>query len=74
MMKMIESRNIASMGFHTPASVQLMIEVERRAYADRAEFMGDQDFVRVPVKTMSSKKYLEKECWILYLEKQHPAM
>jgi gamma-glutamyltranspeptidase/glutathione hydrolase len=37
-----------------------MIEVERRAYADRAEFMGDQDFVRVPVKTLSSKKYLEK--------------
>jgi gamma-glutamyltranspeptidase/glutathione hydrolase len=60
MMKMIESRNIASMRFHTPASVQLMIEVERRAYADRAEFMGDQDFVRVPVKTLSSKKYLEK--------------
>jgi gamma-glutamyltranspeptidase/glutathione hydrolase len=60
MMKMIENRNIAALGFHTPASVQLMIEVERRAYADRAEFMGDQDFVRVPVKTLSSKKYLEK--------------
>jgi len=60
MMKMIENRNIAQLGFHTPASVQLMIEVERRAYADRAEFMGDQDFVRVPVKTLSSKKYLDK--------------
>jgi gamma-glutamyltranspeptidase/glutathione hydrolase len=60
MMKMIENRNIAALGFHTPASVQLMIEVERRAYADRAEFMGDQDFVRVPVKILSSKKYLEK--------------
>ncbi len=59
MMKMIEDRNISSMGFHSPAAVQLMIEVERRAYADRAEFMGDQDFVKVPVKTLSSISYLK---------------
>lgn len=60
MMKMIEPRNIGTMGFHSPESVQLMIEVERRAYADRAEFMGDQDFVRVPVKTLSSDAYLKE--------------
>ena len=60
MMKMIEDKNIAAMGFHSPSAVQLMIEVERRAYADRAEFMGDQDFVKVPVKTLSSKSYLKK--------------
>jgi gamma-glutamyltranspeptidase/glutathione hydrolase len=60
MMKMIENKNINQLGFHTPASVQLMIEVERRAYADRAEFMGDADFVKVPVKTLSSDKYLKK--------------
>jgi gamma-glutamyltranspeptidase/glutathione hydrolase len=35
-----------------------MTEVERRAYADRAEFMGDQDFVKVPVRILSSSKYL----------------
>jgi gamma-glutamyltranspeptidase/glutathione hydrolase len=59
MMKMIEDRNIGSMGFHSPEAVQLMVEVERRAYADRAEFMGDQDFVKVPVKTLSGSKYLK---------------
>ncbi|MFM1794216.1 MAG: gamma-glutamyltransferase, partial [Bacteroidota bacterium] len=58
MMKMIEDKDIAKMGFHSKEAVQLMTEVERRAYADRAEFMGDQDFVKVPVKTLSSKKYL----------------
>jgi gamma-glutamyltranspeptidase/glutathione hydrolase len=58
MMKMIEDKDIATMGFHSKEAVQLMTEVERRAYADRAEFMGDQDFVKVPVKTLSSKKYL----------------
>jgi len=59
MMKMIEDRNIGAMGFHSPESVQLMVEVERRAYADRAEFMGDQDFVKVPVKTLSGNAYLK---------------
>ncbi len=60
MLKMIENRNIASMGFQTAASVQLMTEVERRSYADRAEFLGDPDFVSVPVSTLVSKKYLEE--------------
>ncbi|MEJ7675534.1 MAG: gamma-glutamyltransferase [Chitinophagaceae bacterium] len=58
MMKMIEKRNVASMGFQTARSVQLMTEIERRAYADRANFLGDPDFVKVPVKTLVSKKYL----------------
>ncbi|MDQ6757148.1 MAG: gamma-glutamyltransferase [Bacteroidota bacterium] len=58
MMKMIEKRNIAEMKFETAASVQLMTEIERRAYADRAEFLGDPDFVKVPAKTLVSKKYL----------------
>jgi len=58
MLKMTEKRNIAAMKFQSPQSVQLMIEAERRAYADRAEFMGDPDFVRVPVKTLISEQYL----------------
>jgi len=46
------------MKFQTAASVQLMTEVERRAFADRAEFLGDPDFVKVPVKTLTSDAYL----------------
>jgi len=60
MMKMIENRNIAEMGFETPASVQLMAEVERRAFADRAEYMGDEDFYKVPGKTLVSDEYLQQ--------------
>lgn len=58
MMKMVQDRNIASMKFQTAESVQLMIEAERRAFADRAEFLGDPDFVKVPVKTLVSSEYL----------------
>lgn len=60
MMKMIADKNIADMKFETAASVQLMTEVERRAYADRAEFLGDPDFVKVPVKTLVSEAYLKE--------------
>ncbi len=60
MLKMIEDKNIGAMQFQTPASVQLMTEVERRAFADRGEFMGDPDFVQVPVKTLVSDAYLKE--------------
>ena len=60
MMSMIAKRNIAAMKFQTIQSVQLMTEVERRAYADRAEFLGDPDFVKVPVKKLTSEAYLEE--------------
>jgi gamma-glutamyltranspeptidase / glutathione hydrolase len=60
MMMMMEKRNIAALKFQTKASVQLMTEVERRAYADRAEFLGDPDFVKVPVKKLTSIAYLNE--------------
>lgn len=60
MMGMTEPRNIAQYGFHSWQAVQLMVEVERRAYADRAEFLGDRDFVKVPVKKLTSPEYLRE--------------
>ena len=59
MMKMIEQRNIASMGFHSTAAIQLMTEVERRAFADRGEYMGDPDFYKVPVEMLTNEVYLQ---------------
>jgi len=60
MMKMIEDKPIISYGFHSPEAVQLMVEAERRAYADRAQFMGDADFFKVPVSKLTSEKYLKE--------------
>lgn len=60
MLKMVEDHPLKSYGFHTPGSVQLMTEVERRAYADRAKFMGDADFYQVPVAEITSPAYLQK--------------
>ena len=60
MMGMIETRNVAQYGFHSWQAVQMMVEIERRAYADRAEFLGDKDFVKVPVKKLTSPEYLQQ--------------
>lgn len=60
MMKMIEDKNIAAMGFQSLKSVQLMTEVERRAFADRGEYMGDADFYKVPVTMLTNPVYLQE--------------
>ena len=60
MLKMSAMNNIGNMQYGTPESVQLMIEVERRAYADRGKFLGDPDFYKIPEKTLVSKEYLTK--------------
>jgi gamma-glutamyltranspeptidase/glutathione hydrolase len=60
MLGMIADKDVAALQFQSPATVQLMTEAERRAFADRAEYMGDADFVKVPVKTLVSEKYLQE--------------
>ncbi len=59
MMKMVEDRNLAAMGFQSPAAVQLMTEVMRRAFADRSKYMGDADFYPVPVSKLTDPQYLK---------------
>jgi gamma-glutamyltranspeptidase/glutathione hydrolase len=55
----VEDKPLPSYGFNSPQAVQLMTEVERRAYADRAQYMGDADFYKVPVAKMVSDAYLK---------------
>jgi gamma-glutamyltranspeptidase/glutathione hydrolase len=57
MLNMVADKPLASYGFQSWQAVQLMTEVERRAYADRAKFLGDPDFYKVPVKTLISEDY-----------------
>ncbi|MFN2458520.1 MAG: gamma-glutamyltransferase [Chitinophagaceae bacterium] len=59
MMKMVEGKPLASYGFLSAQAVQLMVEAERRAFADRSQFMGDADFYKVPVDVITSEGYLK---------------
>lgn len=60
MMQMVSSYPIAQYGFGSSQTVQLMTEIERRAYADRGQYLGDTDFVKVPVQTLTSAAYLQE--------------
>jgi len=59
MMQMIAPFNVEKMGLNTLASVNLMVEAQRRAFADRAEHMGDPDYWKVPTKTLISNSYAQ---------------
>ena len=56
-LQMLEPSNLAKLGYHTPAAVALITEAERRAYADRATYLGDPDFGKVPVTQLLAKDY-----------------
>ncbi len=59
MLKMVEAQPLASYGFESVKAVHLMTEVERLAYADRAQYLGDRDFYSVPVDTLTSTPYIQ---------------
>lgn len=60
LMHLIEPYDIGKMGYQTPAAVHLMVEAERRAYADRAEHLGDSDFYPVPFKMLIDKNFAKQ--------------
>ena len=59
-LNMLEGYDLRAMGPNSSAKDQVVTEAMRRAFADRAEFMGDADFVDVPVNTLIDKKYAAK--------------
>lgn len=59
-MKMMEPFDLKSYGHNSLKSIQVMVEAERRAYADRSFFLGDPDFVKIPIETLLSDVYLNE--------------
>ena len=58
-LKMIEPFPISEYGHNTVKSIQLIVEAERRAYADRSFYLGDPDFVDNPIDSLLSDTYNE---------------
>jgi gamma-glutamyltranspeptidase/glutathione hydrolase len=57
MLNILEGYDLRAMGWDSAARYHLMAEAMRRAFADRAEYMGDADFVKVPVEGLIDKTY-----------------
>ena len=60
MLKMIEPFDIKKYGHNSIESIQVMVEAERRSYADRTEYLGDPDFVNIPQNELLDSLYLNK--------------
>ena len=56
-LNILEGYELAKLGNRSSQSIHLTVEAFRRAYFDRAEFMGDPDFSRIPVAQLIDKKY-----------------
>lgn len=56
---MVENFPLRKWGFHSAKAIHIMIEAEKRAFADRAEFLGDPDYVKIPVNGLINKRYLK---------------
>ena len=56
---MLEQHDLKKLDHHSPEYIQLLVEAERRAYADRNFYLGDPDFVKIPVDQLLDKEYLK---------------
>lgn len=56
-LNMLEATDIGALGWGSTQTVHLTVEALRRAYADRAEYLGDPDFYPVPLDKLISKPY-----------------
>ena len=59
MLNMLETFDLKQSGRYSPHTLHLMIETMRRAYADRARYLGDTDFIRIP-SHLTTKTYARK--------------
>lgn len=60
MLNILEGYDLARMDWASADRYHLMTEAMRRAFADRAEYMGDSDFVKVPVAGLIDKTYARR--------------
>ncbi len=58
-LNILESYDLTELGDRTPESMHLIAEAYRRAYMDRADYLGDPDYNSIPMSELTSKKYAE---------------
>ena len=72
-MKMIEPFPLQSYGHNSEKYIQVLVEAERRAYADRNYFLGDPDFVKIPKNQLLNDAYLKDRMKTFSFEKATPS-
>jgi gamma-glutamyltranspeptidase/glutathione hydrolase len=72
-LNIIGDTDLKSLGWHHPDALHLLVEAMRIAYADRAEYLGDPAFVKVPVKALTSPTYAKIRRQQINLQKAKPS-
>ena len=73
MMKAIENFDLSKIEHNSPEYVQLLTEIERRAFADRSDLMGDPDFMDLPVYEFMDEKYIKDRMSTFSWDKATPS-
>lgn len=73
MLNMLEQYELDSLDWNSSAYIHLLTEVERRAYADRSEHLGDPDFWQVPLEMLISEKYAIQRIQDIHLNQATPS-
>ena len=72
-LNILENFDLAKMGFGSADAMQVMAEAEKYAYADRSEYLGDPDFVKVPWQALTSKAYAKTLAQQIDVAKARPS-
>lgn len=72
-LNILENFDLAKMGFGSADAMQVMAEAEKYAYADRSEYLGDPDFVKVPSQALTSKAYAKSLAQQIDVAKARPS-
>ena len=72
-LNILENFDLHKYGFGSADAMQLMAEAEKQAYADRSEYLGDPDFVKVPWQALTNKAYAQSIAERIDLNKAKPS-
>ncbi|MDZ8055803.1 MAG: gamma-glutamyltransferase [Aulosira sp. ZfuVER01] len=72
-LNIIGDTDLKSWGWHHPNGLHLMVEAMKIAYADRSQYLGDPDFVKVPVQQLISTAYAKKRRQQINMERAKPS-
>lgn len=73
MLNMLQPYDLKEMGWGSAAAIHLMVEAQKRAYADRASHLGDPDFYEVPLTKLTDPDYARKRFADVSLDKASPS-
>jgi len=72
-LNIIGDTDLKSLGWHHPDGIHLIVEAMKIAYSDRSQYLGDPDFVKVPVQQLISPAYAKKRRQEINIDKARPS-